>query len=106
MKIGKSLPKEIVDLWPEVFGEISLKVIPMKYLYSITITFDDDKVWEIDVTKATTEEQLAEAEKSLKEFFNNYESFITNVDFKINSSNIKRDITKITKKFLKKKKLG
>jgi len=45
---GKKFPKDVIEHWPEVFGEINLNVVPLRYLDSITIKFKNGKVWEID----------------------------------------------------------
>jgi len=41
---GKKFPKEVIDHWPEVFGEITLNVIPLKYLDRIQIRFKNGKL--------------------------------------------------------------
>ena len=40
-------------------------------------------------------------EKSLDDLFAEYQDHIQNVDFRLNTSKVKEDITKRTKKFLK-----
>ena len=47
MTPGKKFPDEVIKYWPEVFGEITLNVVPLQYLESITVTFKNKKVWEI-----------------------------------------------------------
>ena len=102
---GKILPKEVVECWPEVFGEIKLNVVPLRYLHAVLITFKDEKVWEIKVTAKTKREGWESFEKSLSELFRTYESRIDNIDFKLDTVRVKKDIEKTTKKFLKERKL-
>lgn len=45
----KSLPKNVVDHWPEVFNDVTVKAIPIEYLLAIKVTFNDGKKWEIKV---------------------------------------------------------
>ncbi len=101
MTQGKKFPKDVIEHWPEVFGEINLNVVPLRYLDSITIKFKNGKVWEIDLANKDWEV----FEPSLKDMLSTYESEIDNVDFKLDTERIKKDIIKHTSKFLKKRKL-
>ena len=56
MTNGKPFPKDVIEHWPEVFGEITLNVVPLKYLDSITVTFKNTKVWEIQITAKQAQE--------------------------------------------------
>jgi hypothetical protein len=102
---GKEFPKEVVDHWPEVFGEITLNVIPLRYLDSITVTFKNTKVWEIKISSKQAKEDWGSFEKSLKELLSSYESEIENVDFKLDTERVKKDMIKNTNNFLKKRRL-
>ena len=104
MTHGKNLPKEVVDRWPEVFGEITLNVVPLRYLSSVRITFKSDKVWEIDVNSDASR-NWENFETQIKEIVAQYEDNIENIDFKLDTDRIKKDIKKHTSKFLKNKKL-
>lgn len=101
MTRGKKFPKDVVEHWPEVFGEINLNVVPLRYLDSVTVKFKNGKVWEINLAGKNWEE----FEPSLKDMLSTYESEIDNVDFKLDTERIKKDMIKDTNKFLKKRKL-
>jgi hypothetical protein len=101
---GKPLPKDVIDRWPEVFGEITLSVVPLQYLHAVKITFKNGKVWEIELQK-DAKLDWDNFEKQVKETMSQYEDNIENVDFKLDTDRIKKDITKHTKKFLNNKKL-
>ena len=101
MTIGKKFPKDVIEHWPEVFGEINLNVVPLRYLDSITVKFKKVKVWEVNLA----EKDWEEFEPSLKDMLSTYESEIDNVDFKLDTERIKKDMIKYTNKFLKKRKL-
>lgn len=103
---GKSLPKDVIDHWPEVFEEIKLTALPLKYLRAVLINFKDGRIWEIRVTAATRQSGWSSFEEKLSELFKTYEERIDNVDFKLDTAKIKVDIEKSTKKFLKKRKLN
>ena len=103
-KHNKKLPQEVIDHWPEVFGDVELDVIPIRYLDSVKVQFNDGKTWDIDLTEKDVKENTNEVEKSLRELFDNYEQSIEHIDFKLNTKRIKADIKRKTSAFLKKKK--
>jgi len=98
---GRNFPEDVIQHWPEVFGEISLNVIPIHYLDSITVTFKNGKIWELNINKNSNDK----FELELKEWLSSYESDIENVDFKLDTERIKKDVIKNTNKFLKNRKL-
>jgi hypothetical protein len=102
---GKQFPKDVVEHWPEVFGEITLNVVPLQYLDSITVTFKNNKVWEIKISSKQARDNWDTFEHNLKEMLSSYESDIENVDFKLDTERVKKDIIKNTSRFLKKRKL-
>ena len=102
---GRSLPKDVIERWPEVFGEIELNVLPIKYLNTVLINFKDGKSWEIRITAKVKREGWAAFEQNLSDLCKNYEASIDNVDFKLDTDRVKKDIERITQQFLKKRKL-
>lgn len=102
---GRILPKEVIDCWPEVFGEVKLHVLPLRYLHAVLVNFKDGKTWEIKVTAKTKTSGWEEFEKSLSELYKAYEERIDNIDFKLDSDKVKKDIERSTQRFLKKRKL-
>ena len=105
MTAGRILPKEVIEHWPEVFGEVKLNVLPLRYLHAVLISFKDGKTWEIKVTSKTKREGWDSFEKSLSELFKVYEHKIENINFKLDTERVKKDIEKSTQQFLKKRKL-
>ncbi len=105
MSKGKKFPKDVIDVWPEVFGEISLNVVPLGYLDTVTIKFKNNKIWEINLSKYQKQDDWTEFESSLKDVLTSYESEIDKVDFKLDTERIKKDVINHTTKFLKKRKL-
>jgi hypothetical protein len=102
---GRKLPKEVVECWPEVFGEVKLNVLPLRYLHAVIITFKDGKIWEVKITKEDHTKGWSAFESSISELYRTYESRIDNVDFRLDTEKIRKDIEKITQRFLKKRKL-
>ena len=102
---GKNLPKDVIDHWPEIFSEIQLNVLPIKYLNAVMINFKDGKTWEVKISAEARKEGWVVFEKQLNELVKNYEENIENVDFKLDTIRVKKDIEKGTQQFFKKKKL-
>jgi hypothetical protein len=104
-KSGRVLPKDVIDHWPEVFGDVRLNVVPIGYLHTVLVNFKDGKTWEIKITAQTKRNGWPAFEKNLAELCRNYEERIDNIDFKLDTHRVRKDIEKTTQKFLKKKKL-
>lgn len=98
-KPSKKLPDEVISHWPEVFDDVEIDVVPLEYLDSVRVQFADGKVWDIDIN--TQKNKVEDLERSLDELFEQYQDHIKNVDFRLNTEKVKRDITTRTKKFLK-----
>jgi len=97
---GAKLPPEIIRHWPEVFKDIEVELIPMEYISAIEVEFHNGDVWIIDCkAKASTEE--TDIAETLEELLSEYEESIENVDLRIDSAKVKRDIQKTTRAFLK-----
>ena len=104
-KTGKSLPKDVIEHWPEIFGDVKLNVVPLRYLNTVLINFKDGKTWEIKITTQTKKSGWEMFEKNLSEMVKTYEEKIDNRDFKLDTNRVIKDIEASTQKFLKKKKL-
>ena len=100
----KSLPKDVVASWPEIFSDIDVRAIPLEYLDSIRIIFENGKVWDINVAKYAKQSGEDDLEGHLKELLNNYEESIQHIDFRLDVAKVKKDVIKQTKSFLKKPK--
>ena len=98
-KSNKKLPKEVISHWPEVFDDVEINAVPLEYLDSIRVQFNDGKIWDIDIN--TSKNKVKDLEKSLDDLFEQYQDHIKTVDFRLNTDKVKRDITTRTKKFLK-----
>jgi len=104
-KSGKILPKDVIEHWPEVFGDVELNVLPVRYLHTVLVNFKDGKTWEIKVTAKAKREGWGVFEQNLSELCKTYEDTIDNIDFKLDTERVKKDIERSTQKFLKKRKL-
>ena len=102
---GRKLPKEAVAKWPEIFGEVSLNVLPLRYLQTVLVNFKDGKTWEIRITSHHKREGWPAFERNLEELVRTYDDRVQDIDFKLDTERVRKDIEKSTQKFLKKKKL-
>lgn len=105
MTRGKHFPQDVIDIWPEVFGEVLLNVMPLAYVHVLKITFKNGKIWEIEVKNRLRRLDQRSLELQLSGIIGSYEDDIENIDFKLDTDKIKKDISKSTSKFLKTKKL-
>lgn len=104
-KSGRNLPKDVIKHWPEVFGEVHLNVLPLRYLHTVLVNFKDGKSWEIKITAQTKREGWVQFEHNLAELLKSYDDKVEDVDFKLDTVRVRKDIEKSTQQFLKKKKL-
>lgn len=100
----KSLPKDVVDQWPEVFSDVDVKAIPIPYLYSMRIIFKDGKIWDINIDDHARKNSIDDLEAHLSELITTYEHSIEHIDFRLDVERVKKDVMKKTKSFLKKPK--
>lgn len=100
----KSLPKDVIAQWPEVFSEVDVKAIPLEYLHSMRIIFDDGKIWDVDIAKHAKTTDFSTLDEHIQELLSEYEDAIEHIDFRLDVARVKKDIIKQTKSFLKKPK--
>ena len=100
----KKLPQDVIDQWPEVFKDVDVQVIPLAYLDSIRVTFENGNIWDIDTAKALSESNDHDLESALEEILHEYEEEIIHVDFRLDVEKVKLDIQNRTRSFLKKRK--
>jgi hypothetical protein len=101
----KKLSKDVIESWPEIFEDVNLNVVPLKYLCSVQVKFKDKKMWNIDIGKNLRDDNWQVIQTNIQEMIMNYKEHIEGVDFKLDTDQIKKDVTRETAKFLKKRKL-
>ena len=105
MAKGNKLSKDVIKKWPEVLGNIDIKVVPAEYIKAVEVTFTDGKIWVIenDPTQSIGDNALA-FEESMEDLMDEYEDVLQSVNFVVDIERVKKDITKRTKIFMKKRK--
>jgi hypothetical protein len=101
----KKFPTDAVAIWPEIFNEIEINVVPLNYVCTVRIIFKNNKIWEVNCSKKMRSKNLESFHEQMKETVSKYEDQIEKIDFQLDTSQIKKDIIKSTNKFLKNKKL-
>lgn len=97
------LPKQVVDQWPEILGDIEVDVLPLEYLHTIRVQFLNGKIWEIDIDKSKKTNDYPVLEELIEGIFEEYDEQIDSVDFRLDTTRIKSDIKKRTHQFMKKR---
>lgn len=105
MITGRPLPKDVTDKWPEVLSGIKINEVPLKYLQAVLINFKDDKVWEICITAQTRSKGWRAFDATMAELIRSYDHRIETIEFELDTTTLKKDIQKLTSKFLRKQKL-
>ena len=103
--VRRSFPVEMIDAWPEIFDEIEMNVVPLNYVHFVEITFIDKKIWKVDLKGSMKNKNPDSIKQNINGIITQYEDSIQNIDFKLDIDRIKRDISRLTKRFLKNKKL-
>lgn len=102
MKKQKVEPEKTLDTeWEDILEEIDLKYLPIEYVKTIIITFEDKTIWEInleDSRKTQTDEKI---EDMLDDLFDEYDGDITDLNFQLDLQKIKRYLSKRVSYFLK-----
>lgn len=80
-------------------------MLPLLYLHSVVINFKDNKSWEIKLTTKIKKDGWNSFQQNLSELLTSYDEQIDDVDFKLDAVKVKKDVEKLTNKFLKKQKL-
>lgn len=96
------LSKDVIAHWPEVFKDVEVQSVPLKYLHSITVNFINGKSWIINIDEQKAENE--ELDYGLEQLFEEYDGEIDTIDFRLNTEKVRNDIEKRTKQFLKKRK--
>lgn len=100
----QSLPKDIVDQWPEIFNEIDVKAVPLEYLDSMRIIFKDGKIWLFRLKNKSKITETDEFKENLETLIDTYRENIEHIDFRLDVEKVKKDVVKKTNSFMKAKK--
>ena len=101
-KEGK-LPPDVIKQWPEIFKDVEVKAVPVKYIKSIQVKFYNGKIWVIDIDQDLIEKNETTVEDELEAFFEEYDEDIDSIDFQLDTRRVIADVKKRTAQFIKKR---
>jgi hypothetical protein len=74
-----------------------MNTMPVAYLDTIRLEFQNGRIWEKDIKEQLTESHSEHVADKLLETFSEYQEEISKIDFKIDIEKLKQDIKKETK---------
>jgi|TARA_B110000483_G_C17927789_1_gene439490 hypothetical protein len=89
------------DDWEEIFDSIEVEYLPIEYVKSIAIRFNDKTIWDIDINDSKQSKSIEEIELILEQLFEEYQQSISSIDYTLDFSRIKKDLSKRVYRFLK-----
>jgi len=102
LKKQKVEPEKTLDTeWEDILEEIDLKFLPIEYVKTIIITFEDTTTWEIDLENSRKTQTDESIEDMLDDLFDEYDGDITDLNFQLDLQKIKRFLSKRVSYFLK-----
>lgn len=99
-------PKEVIKEWPEVFNEIYMDAMPVKYITGVELTFNDGRIWAIDLSELSAYEGFVNEDEILERLsssIGNFDDEISSVNFQVDIDRLKEDVLKSTKNIMDKK---
>lgn len=94
-------PPDVIRHWPEVFKYVDVQTIPIEYITSAHIYFRGGKEWIVEFEQTQANEKVKNIGNELEALLEEYEDEIVNVDFRMDTVKVKRDIQKKTRQFIK-----
>jgi len=96
----------MIESWPEVFEDVEIKAVPVEYVTSVTVKFNDGTVWEVELDTDKIHENggnVADVvEETLESFFDEYDEYIEAVDFRLDTDRVIKEIKERVEVFMKK----
>jgi len=90
-------PAHLINQWPEVFEDLHMDTMPVAYMNSIRLTFNDGRIWEIDIEKQLVERDPNSVANDLIDILEEYAHEVVDLDFDIDVQRLKQDIKNETK---------
>lgn len=87
--------------WQEIFDSIDMEYLPLEYINRIVITFQDGAIWDIDVDDSRKKQPIEYIEDQLDQLFEEYDTKIETIDFRLDLERVKNDLSKRVYRFLK-----
>ena len=93
-------PTHLIKEWPEVFEDMYMNTMPVAYLKSVRLEFNNGRIWEIDIQEQLDNATNDIVAEKLLDTFTEYKDEIKKIDFKVDIDRLKKDILDSTKSIL------
>jgi hypothetical protein len=101
----QKLPKRKIETkdagWEDILDEIEMDYLPIEYISNIVIKFKDGTTWDINIDDSRKKQTQEEIEDSLDQLFEEYDTHIETLDFRLDLERVKHDVSRRVYKFLK-----
>lgn len=99
-KKSKRFEDQTVAIWPEILDDLHIESIPSEYVKEIKVTFKTGREWLVEIDPS----HHPDLDMLIEELYQEYDDVIETINFNIDIEQIKEDIEKRTRTFLKKRK--
>ena len=86
----------LINEWPEVFEDMQVNTIPIEYLDYVQLTFNTGMIWKIDINNYLKTLEADTIANLLQELLTEYTNEIASLDYKLNTTTLKKDIKKLS----------
>lgn len=93
-------PRHLIKEWPEVFDDLYMNTMPVAYLETVHLEFNNGRVWQINIKEQLKEVGPDAIAKKLLDTLQEYRDEIKKLDFKIDIDKLKKDIRNSTNTIL------
>lgn len=93
-------PKDVIKEWPEIFGDIYMNSMPIKYIHGVEIYFTNGRVWGIDLGEQLEFNSEDEVIEKLMIALKDYQEDIQTINFQVDVERLKNDVINSTKGLL------
>lgn len=93
-------PRRLVKEWPEVFEDLYMNTMPVAYLISLRLEFNNGRIWEINVQEQVRDTDPNEMAQKLLNIFQEYRNDISKIDFQMDIEKLKQDISNSSRELL------
>ena len=93
-------PKDVIKEWPEIFEDIYMNSMPIKYIHGVEISFTNGRIWAIDLGEQLEFNNEDEIVEKLMVALKDYQEDIQTINFQVDVERLKNDVINSTKGLL------
>ena len=83
-----------------MFEDLYMNTMPVAYLISLRLEFNDGRIWEIDIQEQLKQSDSDSVAEKLLDIFQEYRNDIKKIDFQMDIERLKADIQSSAKDLL------